>query len=124
MVAFEDIDFDKVDDEKLFELEDIYKAFGSVPRLKMLIYMRNCYIDNCSVDNCECTVTRLAQITGLSQSATSHQLRDLRSKKIIKGRKVGLNVIYSLHDEHIFKIIQSGLEHVVESKPKLKDSIE
>lgn len=99
--------FECLEHEKLFELEEIYKAFGSIPRLKILIHMKNC-----DLNNCECTVNKLSEISGLSQSATSHQLKDLKSKKIIKSKKVGLNVFYSLHDSHIFKIIESGIHHV------------
>lgn len=96
-----------LEEEELFELEEIYKAFGSVPRLKMLIYLKGC-----ESKKCECTVTKLAEVAGLSQSATSHQLKDLKAKKIIKSRKEGLNIFYSLKDSHIFKIIESGLAHI------------
>lgn len=91
-----------LNNEELFELEEIYKAFGSIPRLKILIHLREG----------ESPVSDLARIAGLSQSATSHQLKDLKLKKIIKSRKDGLNIFYSLKDMHVLKIIESGVEHI------------
>lgn len=99
-----------LDNNDYFELEEIYKAFGSMPRLKILIHLSKCM--NGGAENCECSVNDLSKIAGLSQSATSHQLKELKLKRIIKSRKDGLNIFYSLHDKHIFKIIESGLEHI------------
>lgn len=101
---------EKLNNEELFELEEIYKAFGSIPRLKILIHLSKCVSGG--KDDCECSVGVLSQIAGLSQSATSHQLKELKLKRIIKSRKDGLNIFYSLKDKHIFKIIESGLEHI------------
>ncbi|MCL1984276.1 MAG: metalloregulator ArsR/SmtB family transcription factor [Methanomassiliicoccaceae archaeon] len=92
----------ELDHEELFELEEIYKAFGSMPRLRILIRLREG----------EATVGELTEAAGLSQSATSHQLKELRMKNIIKSRKNGLNIFYSLRDSHIFRMIESGMEHI------------
>lgn len=88
--------------DELFELEEIYKAFGSAPRLRILMHLKDG----------ESTVSDLSKVAGLSQSATSHQLKDLKLKNIIKSRKEGLNIIYSLEDKHIIKIIESAVEHI------------
>lgn len=94
-----------LDDNAYFGLQEIYKAFGSVPRLKILMHLSQC-------DNCEHSVSDLSRIAGLSQSATSHQLKELKDKRIIKSRKDGLNIYYSLHDRHIVKMLECGLEHI------------
>jgi ArsR family transcriptional regulator len=91
-----------VEEEDFLRLEEIYKLFGSAPRLKILIRL----------SKGECGVTELCEVAGLTQSATSHQLKDLKQCRIVKSRKEGLNVFYSLDDDHIVKILESGIEHV------------
>jgi len=91
-----------VEREEFFRLEEIYKLFGSAPRLKILIRL----------SKGECGVTELCQVAGLTQSATSHQLKDLKQCRIVKSRKEGLKVFYRLDDDHIVKILESGIEHV------------
>lgn len=91
-----------LNEDEYLELEEIYKAFGSTPRLKILNRLA------CG----ECVARDLEIATGLSQSATSHQLKELKEKRIVKSRKSGLNIFYALHDKHIIKIIESGIEHV------------
>ena len=88
--------------DELFELEEIYKAFGSTSRLKILLHLKEG----------ESTASDLAKVACLSQSATSHQLKDLKLKRMINSRKEGLNIYYSLKDSHILKIIDSGIEHI------------
>ena len=83
-------------------LSEIYKLFGSVPRLKILLRL----------SESECVASDLAKAAGISQSATSHQLKELRQCRIIKSRKDGMNVFYSLDDNHIVKLLESGIEHV------------
>ena len=82
---------------------EIYKLFGSVPRLKILLHL----------NKGECIASKLAEVAGISQSATSHQLKDLKKSRIIKSRKVGMNVFYRLSDQHIVKMLESGIEHVL-----------
>jgi ArsR family transcriptional regulator, lead/cadmium/zinc/bismuth-responsive transcriptional repressor len=91
-----------VEEEDFLRLEEIYKLFGSAPRLKILIRL----------SKGECGVTELCEVAELTQSATSHQLKDLKQCRIVKSRKEGLNVFYSLDDDHIVKILESGIEHV------------
>ena len=91
-----------VAEEDFLRLEEIYKLFGSAPRLKILIRL----------SKGECGVTELCQLAELTQSATSHQLKDLKQCRIVKSRKDGINVYYSLDDNHIVEILESGIEHV------------
>lgn len=83
-------------------LEEIYKLFGSASRLRILIRL----------SKGECGAGELSEAAGLSPSATSHQLKELRQCRVVRSRKEGLNVYYSLDDEHIVKILDSGIEHV------------
>lgn len=83
-------------------LEEIFKKFGSVPRLKILI----------ALSEGEKNVTELIEICGLSQSATSHQLRDLKNNRLVKSERAGNEIMYSLDDQHIFDIIAIAIEHV------------
>ena len=91
-----------VEENELARLAEIFKLFGSVPRLKMLI----------KLSEREANAGELSEASGLSPSATSHQLKDLRNCRIIKSRKDGLNVLYSLDDIHIMNILNIGIEHV------------
>jgi len=93
-----------IDEKELKKLEEIYKLFGSITRLKILLRL----------ERGECNAGELADFCGLTQSATSHQLKDLRQHKIIKARKDGVNIFYSLSDHHILKMLLSGVEHVRE----------
>lgn len=56
----------------------------------------------------------IAQVFSLSQSAVSHQLRILKQMHLIKYRRDGKNLLYSLADDHVFTILQTGLEHIME----------
>jgi len=90
-------------DEELERLSDIYKLFGSIPRLRILMRLYEG----------ECTVGELSQIAGISQSATSHQLKDLKQGRVIKAHKKGMNVFYSLDDNHIVKLLETGIDHIL-----------
>ena len=89
--------------EDLERLSEIYKLFGSVPRLRILLQL----------NEGESVVGELSKAAGLGQSATSHQLKDLKQGRIIKSRKEGINVYYSLDDDHIVKMLENGLEHII-----------
>ncbi|MGI6226720.1 MAG: ArsR/SmtB family transcription factor [Peptococcales bacterium] len=88
--------------EQIQTLSDIFKAFGDPTRLKILH----------SLKDKEMCVCDLSSVLDMSQSAISHQLRVLRNLRLVKHRKEGKNVFYSLDDEHIFKILDQGLEHI------------
>jgi DNA-binding transcriptional ArsR family regulator len=84
------------------ELANIYKAMGDETRIKIL-YALSC------AELCVCELTQLLDI---SQSAISHQLRLLRNLRLVKYRKEGKQVFYSLDDEHILNLFSQGLAHI------------
>ncbi|MBC8525216.1 MAG: winged helix-turn-helix transcriptional regulator [Chlorobium phaeobacteroides] len=90
--------------EVLQELADLFKALGDHTRVKILNALYHAEL-------CVCDLTA---ILDMNQSAVSHQLRVLRVGKIVKSRKDGKNVYYSLDDKHIFKLLDLGSEHVRE----------
>ena len=94
------------DEETLYELSNLFKMFGDPTRVKILscLQIRNMYVGE------------LAETLDMSDSAVSHQLRVLRSSKLVKGTKEGKEVKYSLDDDHVTKILEYGLTHVYEEK--------
>lgn len=91
-------------DELLIELADFYKVFGDATRIKIL----------CVLLRSEMCVCDLADMLGMTQSAISHQLRVLKQMKLVKNRREGKTVYYSLADGHIQNIISQGMEHIME----------
>ena len=94
----------EIKDEDFFELADFFSAFSDSTRLKILVNLLNG----------EKTVTEICNLTGISQSAISHQLTKLRILKLIKGSKSGKFTYYTLDDEHIESILNYSLEHIME----------
>lgn len=100
---------EKVNDEMpqeeiLYDLAEFYKVFGDTTRIKILyILMKS--------EMCVCDIS---QVLGVSQSAVSHQLRMLKQMKLVKYRREGKSVFYSLSDHHIEQILSQGLEHISE----------
>lgn len=88
--------------EEFQVLAEIYKAIGDESRIKILYALSR-------EELCVCELTDLMDI---SQSAVSHQLRLLRNLRIVKYRKSGKQVYYSLDDEHIMNILSQGIAHV------------
>lgn len=88
----------------LHELADFYKVFGDATRVKIL----------CVLLQSEMCVCDLAELLGMTQSAISHQLRILKQMKLVKNRREGKTVYYSLADGHIQNIISQGMEHIQE----------
>ena len=92
------------DEELLYDLADLFKIFGDSTRIKILYALLRSEL-------CVCDI---ADLLGLTQSAISHQLRVLRSSKLVKFRRDGKTLYYSLADEHVCRIISQGMEHVEE----------
>ena len=86
------------------ELADFYKVFWDPTRIKIL----------CALFQSESCVCCLAEAVGMSQSAVSHQLRVLKQMKLVKNRREGKTVYYSLADAHIQSILNQGMEHIAE----------
>lgn len=91
-------------EEELFDLADFFKVFGDATRLKIL------YVLLCS----EMCVYDIANMLGMSQSAISHQLRVLKQMDLVKNRRDGKTIFYSLADAHIVTILSQGLDHIEE----------
>lgn len=94
------------DEDKLYDLADFFKIFGDSTRIKIL------YVLLCS----EMCVCDLAQILNMTQSAISHQLRTLKQMNLVRNRREGKTVFYSLADGHIKTILSQGMDHIEEDE--------
>ncbi len=92
------------DEEKLYDLADLFRIFGDTTRIKLLYILRNQ----------ELCVNDLAQSLNMTQSAVSHQLKILRQSKLVRNRREGKSLFYSLNDNHVVTIIDQGMEHICE----------
>ncbi len=97
---------DLLSDEILTDVADFFKVFSDKTRLKIITVLLK-------EELCVCDI---ATVLNMSQSSISHQLRVLRQNKIVKNRKEGKVVYYSLDDEHINNIVSQGIEHYVHKK--------
>ncbi len=88
----------------LGELSDFFKVFGDLTRTKILW----------ALEESELCVCDLGSILGMSKSAVSHQLSTLRKANLVKFRREGKNVFYSLKDDHVKTILEIGMEHIQE----------
>ncbi len=91
-------------EETLYDLAELFKVFGDTTRARIL----------CALFESEMCVCDISVLLGMTQSSISHQLRVLKSAKLVKNRKEGKVVYYSLDDEHIKHIFEQGLEHISE----------
>ena len=91
-------------DELLCDLADLFKIFGDTTRIKILYALLES-------EMCVCAI---ADLLGMTQSAISHQLRLLKQFKLVKNRRDGKTVYYSLADDHVRSIIGQGMEHIQE----------
>ena len=92
-------------DEVLYDLAELFKIFGDSTRVKILYALLE------AEELCVCDIASLMDVT---QSAVSHQLRVLKSSKLVKCRKEGTTVYYSLADDHVCRILSQGMEHICE----------
>lgn len=91
-------------DEKAQALAQIFKTLGDPTRIRIIFALMQG----------ELCVCDLAEITNSSESSVSHHLRLLRTQKLVKYRREGKNLFYSLDDHHVEKLFREGLEHVYE----------
>lgn len=94
------------EDTDLYDLAELFKIFGDTTRIKILSALFE-------EEMCVCDIAYLLNMT---QSAISHQLRVLKQARLVKNRKDGKVVFYSLDDEHVKSIMDQGLIHVYENK--------
>ena len=90
--------------EVLFELADLFKVFGDSTRLRIMY----------TLFDGENSVGEITKALNMEQSTISHQLRVLKTNKLVKIRREGKQIYYSLDDDHVKKIIEMGLDHVLE----------
>lgn len=89
-------------EEVVLEMSDIFRMLGEPSRLRIVL----------ALTKGESCVYHLVEACGGTQSGVSHQLRVLKDNKIVKSRRAGQSVFYSIADEHILKMVAIGLEHV------------
>ena len=92
------------DENLLFDLAELFKVFGDSTRIKILYVLFE-------AEMCVCDI---AQLLGMTQSAISHQLQVLKKSKLVKYRREGKTVFYSLADSHVHTIIGQGMDHITE----------
>ena len=100
----EEIENKMPEESELYELADLFKVFGDSTRIKILYVL----FEN------EMCVYDIANILNMTQSAISHQLRILKQNRLVRFRKEGKTVLYTLADEHVFTILRQGIEHIEE----------
>ena len=93
-----------VSEDELSDLAELFKIFGDSTRIKILYALLES-------EMCVCDI---AQLLGLTQSAVSHQLRILKQARLIKSRRDGKTVFYSLADDHVATLLRQGTEHISE----------
>lgn len=96
---------DLPDEDTLYDLAELFKVFGDSTRIRILF----------ALFESELCVCDLAETLNMTQSAISHQLQLLRTNKLVKSRREGKSIYYSLADQHVFTIIAQGLDHVGEN---------
>ena len=92
------------DDDTLSRLTDLFKAFADGTRIRILYVLFEAEVRVCD----------LARLLGMTQSAVSHQLRILKQARLIKSRRDGKTVFYSLADDHVATLLRQGTEHISE----------
>lgn len=91
-------------EEALYDLAELFKVFGDSTRIRILFVLFEAEV-------CVCDLAEALQMT---QSAVSHQLKILKQAKLVKNRRAGKSIFYSLADDHVRAIIGQGLEHIEE----------
>jgi len=92
------------EEETMYNLAELFKIFGDSTRIRILFVLFEAEV-------CVCD---LAQALNMTQSAISHQLRILKQNKLVKNRREGKSIFYSLADDHVRTIIAQGLDHIKE----------
>lgn len=93
-----------ISEDNICNLAELFKVFGDSTRIRILLLLQEK----------EASVNEIANELNMNQSAISHQLKNLKHSKLIKNRRDGQTIYYSLDDDHVYKIIEMGLAHVDE----------
>jgi DNA-binding transcriptional ArsR family regulator len=99
-----------LDQDSTTALAETFKVLGDITRVRILD----------ALSHAEVPVCDLAELLELTQSAVSHQLRLLRGARLVKSRRDGQHIYYTLDDQHIVKLFEQGLEHVQERDSALR----
>jgi DNA-binding transcriptional ArsR family regulator len=91
-----------LDEDDAAQLAELFRALGDASRIRILS----------AIANQELNVGVIAEVVGISESAVSHHMRGLRQMRLVKARKDGREVYYTLDDDHVAELFKSGLEHV------------
>ncbi len=91
-------------EDTLYDLTELFRIFGDSTRIRILYVLFE-------AEMCVCDI---AALLGMTQSAISHQLKALKNARLVKSRRDGKTVFYSLADDHVKTIIDQGLEHILE----------
>lgn len=92
------------EDDILYDLADLFRIFADSTRIKILY----------ALYESELCVGAITQLLGVTQSAVSHQLQTLKQSKLVKYRREGKTIYYSLADDHVVTILGQGMEHIQE----------
>ena len=95
---------DKVNENTLYDVAELFKNFSDSTRIRILY----------TLFDKELSVSEICELLNMNQSAISHQLRILKNAKLVKNRREGKTIYYSLDDDHVYNIISQGIEHVEE----------
>ena len=98
------VNSDMPDEELLYDLAELYKVFGDSTQIRILYVLFE-------AEMCVCDI---AQVLSMTTSAISHQLKVLKQAHLVKYRREGKTVFYSLSDDHVRSILDQGLEHISE----------
>lgn len=93
-----------LNEDEIIDLSELFKVFGDSTRMKIILALKEAEL-------CVCDI---ASMISSSVSAVSHQLRILKQAKLVKYKKVGKEVYYTLDDHHVYEIIEKGCEHIEE----------
>ncbi|MBR1863804.1 MAG: winged helix-turn-helix transcriptional regulator [Ruminococcus sp.] len=102
--SIEKLDKEMPADEELYDLAELFKVFGDSTRIRILYALLEA----------EMCVGDMATLLGLTPTACSHQLRVLKNNKLVRFRRDGKTVFYSLADDHVRLILGMGMEHILE----------
>ena len=100
----EKVQGDMPDEESLYDLAELFKVFGDTTRIRILYVLFE-------AEMCVCDI---AEILNMTQSAISHQLRVLKQARLVRNRREGKQIYYSLADDHVRTIIGQGMDHIEE----------
>ena len=100
----EQVSLDMPDENELYDVAELFKIFGDSTRIRILSALAQ-------AEMCVCDI---GEVLNMTKSAVSHQLRILRQAKLVKNRRNGKEIFYSLDDDHVLSIIKLALEHIQE----------